>query len=97
MGIKPVGYEYIERVIAPSVVEFYVPTGQGHRIVRIYLDLYNPRFEAFNESSSKRTPATLFLQEVLTLIERARQIVDPNYVPIDESFTGDLTDEDRRI
>ncbi len=95
MGIKPVGYEYIERVIAPSVVEFYVRNNQGHRVVRIYLDLHSPRFEAFNESSSKRSPAILFLQELLLLIERSRQIVDPNYVPIDESFTGDLTDEDR--
>ena len=97
MGIKPQGYEYIERVIAPSVVEFYVQTPQGHRVVRIYLDSHNPRITAFNESSSKRTHATLFLQEVLALIDSANQLCDPNYVPKNESLTGDLTDEDRRI
>jgi hypothetical protein len=71
------GYEYIERVKAPSVVEFYAPTPQGHRVVRIYLDSHNPRFEAFNETDCTRTPAILYLQEVLALIERARQLVNP--------------------
>lgn len=70
-------YEYIHRVIAPSVVEFYTKQPQGHRVVRIYLDTHNPRITAFNESSSSRSPATLFLQEVHELIERARDIVDP--------------------
>lgn len=68
-------YNYIERIIAPSVVEFYAPTPQGHRIVRIYLDVIDPRFVAFNESSSTRSPATLFLKETLALIERANYLV----------------------
>ena len=71
------GYEYIERVKAPSVVEFYAPTPQGHRVVRVYLDSHNPRFEAFNETDGSRTPAILYWQEVNALIDRARQIVNP--------------------
>jgi hypothetical protein len=69
------GYEYIERIKAPSVVEFYTLTNQGHRVVRIYLDSHNPRFEAFNETDCTRTPAILYWQEVNALIQRARQIV----------------------
>jgi hypothetical protein len=71
------GYEYIERVVAPSVVEFYVPTPQGHRVVRIYLDSHNPRFTAFNETDGTRSPALLYIQEVNELIERAKDIVQP--------------------
>lgn len=74
-------YQYIQRIVAPSIVEFYAPTPQGHRVVRIYLDTHNPRIVAFNESSSTRSPATLFYQEVIELIERARCIVDPETKP----------------
>ncbi len=80
------GYDYTGRIVAPSVVEFCCAQPQGHRVVRIYLDTFNPRFEAFNETSRRRTPATLFLKELLALIERARQIVDPM------SFEDDFTD-----
>lgn len=80
------GYVYIERIVAPSVIEFYCKQPQGHRVVRIYLDTLNPRFEAFNETSCKRTPATLFLKELLSLIDRARVMVDPL------SFEDDFTD-----
>lgn len=68
-------YEYTERLMAPNIVEFYCLNPQGHRIVRIYLDGHTPRIVAFNESSSKRTYATLFLVEVLVLISRARILV----------------------
>jgi len=70
-------YQYISRIVAPSVVEFYTPTPQGHRVVRIYLDVLNPRISAFNETSSTRSPATLFRQEIDELIDRARLIVNP--------------------
>jgi hypothetical protein len=73
----PGGYEYRERHVAPNVVEFVVLTPQGHRVVRIFLDSHNPRFTAFNEVDCKRSPAILYLQEVLILIDRARQIVNP--------------------
>ena len=73
-------YEYIERIVAPSVIEFYTQTPQGHRVVTIYLDSFNPRFRAYNETSSTRTPATLFKQELDTLIERAKCIVNPKRV-----------------
>lgn len=66
------GYDYIERIRAPSIAEFYVRTPQGHRIVRIYLDSHNPRIEAFNEANNQRTPAVMYLQEIHELIERAR-------------------------
>jgi len=69
------GYEYIHRIVAPRTVEFFAPTPQGHRIVRVYLDSHNPRITAFNETNYTRTPATLFLQEVLDLIEHANKIV----------------------
>lgn len=70
------GYDYIERKVAPKVVEFYVSTPQGHRVVRIYLDVdSNPRFTAFNETNRSRTPATLFLKEITALIKRATNVL----------------------
>ena len=84
-------YEYSERVVAPSVVEFYVPTPQGHRIVRVFLDSHNPRITAFNETDSTRTPATLFKQEIDTLIDRARSIL--NFPATHEK---ESSNEDRR-
>lgn len=71
------GYDYIHRIVAPSIVEFYTRTSQGHRVVRIYLDSLNPRITAYNESSATRSPATLYRQEIDELIERARKITDP--------------------
>lgn len=67
------GYNYIERHISPQIVEFYVRNPQGHRIVRIYLGPY-PSIVAYNESNSQRTAATLYLKEIESLIERAKQI-----------------------
>lgn len=84
------GYEYIESVKAPSVVEFFCRTPQGHRVVRIYLDSDNPRFEAFNETDCKRSPAVLYWQEVNALIERARQLVKPR-----SSISLPLNEKDR--
>ena len=66
------GYEYIERHVAPNTVEFYVRTSQGHRVVRIILDGKDPRVQAFNESSGKRSPALLFMSELERLIKRAK-------------------------
>lgn len=66
------GYEYIERIMAPNIVEFYVRTPQGHRVVRIYLDSHSPRIEAFNESNRTRSAATMYLKEIEELIERAK-------------------------
>ena len=94
---KPEGYDYIERIIAPSVVEFYVQTPQGHRVVTIFLDSHNPRIRAYNESSSRRSPATLYLQEVLSLIERANWLVNSHNVPDTTTSNpdGDNSNEDR--
>lgn len=73
------GYDYITRVVAPSVVEFYCTQPQGHRVIRIYLDSLNPRFTMFNENGSTRSPATLYLKELHDLIDKARVIVSiPN-------------------
>ena len=68
------GYDYVERLKAPNVCEFYVPTPQGHRIVVVYLGTDNPHIIAFNESDGSRTPATLFLHEINELIDRARKL-----------------------
>ena len=69
------GYNYeVERVMAPNVVEFYVRTPQGHRIVSIFLD-GEPRFLAYNEiGDSERTPAMLYESELNDLIKRAREL-----------------------
>lgn len=71
-------YQYIARLVAPGVVEFYTPTPQGHRIVRIHLDSIDPRITAYNESSRSTTYATLYLQEVMNLIDRSKRIVEAN-------------------
>jgi len=77
------GYRYIERLVAPRIVEFYTRTSVGHRVVRICLDTTNTRITAFNESESQRSPATLFLEELLSLIERANELTTP--IPKDQS------------
>lgn len=78
-------YKYSHRLPAPSVVEFYCTQPQGHRVVRIYLDSYNPRIEAFNESSFKRSPATLTLKEIHDLVDEAMSIINPDRFK-DDSF-----------
>lgn len=67
-------YDYIERHIAPNTVEFYCRTPQGHRVVKILLDSPTPRIVAFNENSMTRTPAAMWLTEVHSLIERAKEV-----------------------
>ena len=68
-------YEYKEKHVAPRTVDFITRTAQGRRVVRVYLDLPTPRLTAFNElSSSERHPALLWLTEILTLVERAKEI-----------------------
>ena len=67
-------FHYTIRYIGPKSVEFYVRTVQGHRIVRIFLDLPTPRIVAFNESSSERQPAVLWLTEIDTLVRQAKEI-----------------------
>ena len=69
-------YDYEARQFAPKAVEFFVRTIQGHRVVRIYLDLPTPRIIAFNESSSDRDPAVLWLTEIHLLLARAKEICD---------------------
>lgn len=68
------GYTYIERLTAPNTVEFYVATPQGHRVVRISSVNNDPRITAFNESNRTRTPAVLFMSELVDLIERAKKL-----------------------
>lgn len=80
------GYNYIHRIVAPSVVEFYARTPQGHRVFTIYLDSHNPRIRAYNETASQRSPATFYLQEVMELIRKARLIVDPNPDPTEQDI-----------
>ncbi|MHA2265704.1 MAG: hypothetical protein ACXAEN_25210 [Candidatus Thorarchaeota archaeon] len=87
------GYDYISRVMAPGIVEFYVPTPQGHRVVRIILGGPDVRIQAFNETGKTRAPALLYLEEVLLLIETARRLLDPNYSP--SQVKKDSSNEDR--
>ena len=67
-------FDYTVRHIAPKSVEFCVRTVQGHRIVRVFLDLPTPRIMAFNESSSERHPAVLWITEIDTLVRQAKEI-----------------------
>lgn len=68
-------YDYIHKLVAPQVVEFQVRTLQGHRVVRVYLDLPTPRIMAFNESATHRSPAMLWLTEIEELIQTAKGII----------------------
>ena len=74
------GYNYIERPIAPDSYEFYVQTPQGHRVVRVFLGP-NPSIMAFNESEKARSPATLTLQEIHELLNRATELSDESKQP----------------
>lgn len=67
-------FEYSIRHVSPRLVEFYVRTVQGHRIIRVFLDLPTPRIVAFNESSSERHPAVLWITEIDTLVRQAKEI-----------------------
>ena len=67
-------FDYTVRHIAPKSVEFYVRTVQGHRIVRVFLDLPTPRIMAFNESSSERHPGVLWIKEIDILVRQAKEI-----------------------
>ncbi len=72
-------YDYIERHIASNIVEFYVRTAQGHRVVRVDLsNPSNPRITAFNETISSRTPALLYMTEIQNLIDRASRRLQSN-------------------
>ncbi len=84
-------YIYSHRLPAPSVVEFYCKQPQGHRVVRIYLDSYDPRIEAFNESNFRRSPATLTLKEIHDLVDKAMSIVYP------DRFESDSLNNPERI
>lgn len=69
-------YEYIIRHPAPRIVEFYCKVGQYHRVIRVMLDLPTPRILAYNESSVDRSPAQLWLPEIIECIETAKEICD---------------------
>lgn len=71
-------FKYTSKLIGPLSVEFVAPTGFAYRVVRVYLD--NPsaaRFIAFIESSGERIPATIWENEIETLIKRARKLCNP--------------------
>ena len=66
-------YEYTTTLVAPRLVDFSVHTHRGRRVVRILLDdPDNPRIHVFHENYQSRTPASASLQELLTLIKKAK-------------------------
>lgn len=68
-------YDYTFHRIGPKAVEFYVETLQGHRVVRVFLDLPTPRLIAFNYNSTERLPAHLWLDEIETLLKKAKEVL----------------------